>query len=256
MTRTKGALYLLLLFTVFLHAQEQRIIEGVITNDTDIEGIHVLNQSSRYNTVTDQDGRFRIRAAQGDTLFVSSVRYQPGQYIIDKEAFQSGKLEIELEILVNELDEVVLGHQLSGNIQSDIKNIKVVDTLNFDDVGIPGFKGNPQERIVPTWQAVIPTAVNLEALYKHISGYYAKLKKKRKWEAQQNAVASMINFYTPEFFRDSYGVPPDRVYDFLLFCIETTSVRRDYLRENYAGVLEAFKQQGPVYVNRLEEKAE
>ena len=256
MTRTKGALFLLFFFPVFLHAQEQRLIEGKISNETDVEGIHILNQSSRYNTVTDQNGQFRIRATLGDTLFVSAVRYQPGQYIVDESVYQSGKLEIELEILVNELDEVVLGHQLSGNIQTDIKNIKVVDTLNFDDVGIPGFKGNPQERIVPTWQAVIPTAVNLEAIYKHISGYYAKLKKKRKWEAQQTAVASMINFYTPEFFRDSYGVPADRVYDFLLFCIETTSVRRDFLRENYAGVLDAFKQQGPVYVSRLQEKAE
>lgn len=256
MTGTRGALYLLLFVSFFLRAQGQQLIEGKITNETDIEGIHILNQSSRYNTVTDQNGRFRIRAAQGDTLFISSVRYQPAQRIISPQEHQSGYLEIELEILVNELDEVVLGHQLSGNIQTDIKNIKVVDTLNFDDVGIPGFKGNPQERIVPTWQAVIPTAVNLEAIYKHISGYYAKLKKKRKWEAQQTAVASMINFYTPEFFRDSYGVPPDRVYDFLLFCIETTSVRTDYLRENYAGVLDAFKRQGPVYVGRLEEKAE
>ncbi|PQB03744.1 hypothetical protein [Aureitalea marina] len=255
MTITK-LLLLFIFFCSFRLLAQEKIIDGQIANEVDIEGIHILNQSSGYNTVTDDRGRFRIQAKIGDTLFISSIRYQPTQQLIDREITEAGKLEILLKVLVNELDEVVLGHQLSGNIQADIKTIKVVDTLNFDDVGIPGFKGNPQERIVPTWQAVIPTSVNLEAIYKHISGYYAKLKKKRKWEAQQTAVARMINFYTPEFFRESYGVPTDRVYDFLLFCIETTSVRTDFLRENYAGVLDAFKSQGAIYVKRLKAKAE
>lgn len=235
---------------------QQKLLSGKISNEVDVEGIHVLNKSSGINTITDQRGLFKMMVSLGDTLLVSSIRYQPTQRIIEPVDLETGELILQLEVLVNELDEVVLGHQLSGNIQADIKNIQVVDTLNFDDVGIPGFKGNPQERIVPTWQAVIPTAVNLEAIYKHISGYYAKLKKKRKWEAQQMAVARMIDFYTPDFFRDSYGVPADRVYDFLLFCVETTSVKTDFIRENYSGVLESFKSQAPIYVKRLQAKAE
>ena len=44
--------------------------------------------------------------------------------------------------MVNELAEVYLGPNLSGDLEQDIKKIPVEDALKFDDVGIPGFKGN------------------------------------------------------------------------------------------------------------------
>ena len=232
---------------------QQKQLDGRIINTTDVEGIHILNRTSRINTITDEEGRFEIGARSGDTLFVSSLKYQPMRLVVSPNDWEKGELEILLDELVNELDEVVLGPNLSGNIAADIKQIKVTDTLNFDDVGIPGFKGNPQERIVPTWAALIPTSVNLEAIYKHLSGYYRKLKIKRMWDAQNRSVAAVIQAYGLDFFQDSYQIPSDRVYDYLLFCIETTSLQRDFARENYARVLTIFKERAAIYRERLKE---
>ena len=48
-----GYLLLGLFLLVFNIASSQQIdLEGKITNAFDIEGIHILNKTSRYNTVT------------------------------------------------------------------------------------------------------------------------------------------------------------------------------------------------------------
>lgn len=235
-------------------AQEKKI-DGKITNSKDVEGIHILNRSSRFNTITNFEGAFQIRANANDTLLVSSISYMPELIIVTQEIYDAGFISISLSELVNELDEVQLGPRLSGNITHDIKNIKIIDTLNFDDVGIPGFKGKPEEKIVPIVPGVgLLTAVDVEALYKHLSGYYRKLRLKRKWESENVLVARMIHYYTPQFFEEAYEVPEERLYDFLLFCIETTPLKKNFEAENFAMVLANFKEKSEEYVMRLNEK--
>jgi len=244
------------LFTTIATGQEKKL-HGKITNSKDVEGIHILNRTSGYNTITNKDGDFLITIKENDTLFISSVHYMPTKYTITQTVFQEGTLVITLQELVNELDEVVLGPNLTGNLAVDLKNIKTEKPLNFDDVGIPGFKGEPEEKIVPIVPGVgILTAVDLEALYKHLSGYYKKLRIKRKWEAENQTVAQLINFYTPKFFEDAYRIPEDRLYDFLLYCIETSNIQDDFRTENYVGVLQTFKTKAVEYVKRLSEKEE
>ena len=236
---------------------QQKLLQGEILNDKDVEGIHILNRSSRFNTITDADGRFAIYANRGDTLFVSSVTYIPERVMVTDEMYREGYISVTLQELVNELDEVYLGPRLSGNLQTDLKNIEVEEPINFDDVGIPGFKGEPEEKIPNLLGEVItPLSVNIEGLYKHISGYYKTLRTRRKWEGENQTVARLINFYSAEFFQEAYQVPEHRLYDFLLFCIETSEIQSDFRNENYSGVLTTFKEKGVEYVSRLSEKEE
>lgn len=233
---------------------QEKTIEGTIVNGIEVEGIHIINTTSRYNTVTDGDGTFTIRAQENDTLVISSVNYFPKKEPITKAVFEAEVIAITLTPLVNELDEVVLGRSLTGNLATDLQNIKTEKPINFDDVGIPGFKGKPEEKIVPMVPSVgMLTAVDLEAVYKHLSGYYKKLKLRRKWEQQNIDVASLWNRYGALFFEEAYGIPSDRLYDFLLFCMETTEVQSDFKAENFAGVLEAFKESALEYTARLQE---
>ena len=241
-------------FSVAADAQEKSL-NGKITNVKDVEGIHILNTSSRFNTVTNSQGEFRIRAKPLDTLLVSSIAYIPEQLVITQEIYSMGFISITLKDLVNELDEVQLGPRLSGDLERDIKNIKIIDTINFDDVGIPGFKGKPEEKIVPIVSGVgLITSMDVEALYKHLSGYYRKLRLQRKWESENVVVARMIHYYTPQFFEEAYSIPEDRLYDFLLYCMETTRIKHNFEAENYSLVLDSFKEQSKEYVIRLKEK--
>lgn len=253
---TKPLVLLFFLSSTFLMGQE-KVLKGSITNEMDIEGIHILNTSSRFNTITDAMGAFEIRAKLSDTLLISSVTYVPEQLVVSKQWFEEGVLAITLKKLVNELDEVFLGPKLSGDLERDLKKIKVEDQINFDDVGIPGFLGTPEEKIPKVvGQVITPISIDVEGLYKHLSGYYKKLRIRRKWE-KQNVVASQLIFkYTPLFFEEAYGIPQDRLYDFVLFCIETSSIQRHFEKENYALVVSIFDDKAKEYTLRLKEKEE
>ncbi|RMA57778.1 hypothetical protein BXY75_2583 [Ulvibacter antarcticus] len=243
-------------FSTFISAQT-KVLQAKITNDEDVEGIHVLNTTSRYNAITDEYGNFSIGVKRKDTLVISSIAYYPEKIPISDEIFDSGFLTITLTKLINELDEVVLGNNLSGNIATDLKNIKTEKDLNFDDVGIPGFKGIPEEKIVP----IVPyfglaTALDIEAMYKHISGYYKKLKIKRKWEAQNMTAAQILSFYGHQFFLEAYNIPKERMYDFMLFCIETSDIQDDFKKENFANVLQILESKSLEYLSRIIEPKE
>lgn len=240
-------------FTAQFLAQEKSL-QGKIINDADIEGIHVLNVASRFNTITNENGHFSISVKPRDTLLFSSIKYMPEKVVVTDAIFEKGVITVKLSELVNELDEVFLHPNLSGNIATDLKKIKTEKPINFDDVGIPGFKGKPEEKIVPMYFAVTPLSVNLEALYKHISGYYKELKTRRKWEYENNAVAKILNYYTLSFFITTYSIPENRVYDFLLFCAETTQIESDFKKEHYGSVLLVLDEKAKIYAERIAEE--
>ncbi len=250
----------LLLFAFFSFAElsaQNTKLQGKITNQEDVEGIHVLNNNSRNNTVTDAFGNFSIGAKVTDTLVFSSVNYLPKQIEITETLLERGIVVVTLDKLINQLDEVFLGSRLSGNLEKDVKNIPVKEKVDFWTLGIPGFQGEPEEKIskvIP--YGFIPTAVNIEGVYKHLTGYYKKLKLKRKWEAENNTVARILYEYDEVFLLESYKIPTDKNYDFLLFCLETTTLQADFNRENYNMVLEIFKEKAPEYISRLETTTE
>tara|TARA_B100000809_G_scaffold266907_1_gene332813 strand:+ start:2285 stop:3055 length:771 start_codon:yes stop_codon:yes gene_type:complete len=245
-------LLLALCLLVFNIASSQQInLHVKITNDFDVEGIHILNKTSKYNTVTNEFGEFVIKVQLLDTIVFSSIKYEIKELIITDDIYNKKSINIKLNELVNELDEVIIGNTLTGNLSTDLKNIKVEETFNFDDVGIPGFKGIPQEKIVPLAAAAFPLSLNIEALYKHIGGYYKKLKIKRKWTNENTTVVNIIDYYGFSFFEDAYSIPSNRLYDFILFCIETTTLNSDFNRQNFAGVLEIFNQKSKLYVSRI-----
>ncbi len=227
-------------------------VQGKITNVEEVEGIHILNNSSRSNSITDEFGNFSIQAKEKDTLIFSSVHYLPKKVEITEDIIERGIVVVTLEKLINQLDEVFLGSRLTGDIANDIKNIKVKEKVDFWTLGIPGFQGEPEEKIVPAYTLYAPTAINVEALYNHVSGYYKMLRTKRKWEAENNTVARILHQYDEAFLMKSYRIPEDKIYDFLLFCIETSTLQDDFNRENYGIVLAIFKEKAPVYISRLE----
>ena len=254
----KSKLYFLLffLFCVAEIGAQTTQLQGKITNQEDIEGIHVLNNNSRNSSITDAFGNFSIRAKATDTIVFSSVNYFPKKIEVTETIIESGIMIVTLEKLVNQLDEVFLGTRLTGDLEMDIKNMKVKEKIDFYNLGIPGFQGEPEEKIVPAYTFYAPTALNLEALYNHLSGYYKMLRTKRKWEAENNTVARILYEYDEEFFMESYQIPEHKLYDFILFCIETSTLQSDFNRKNYGRVLETFKEKAPEYVSRLETATE
>ncbi len=244
------------LFFVSVISAQRHTIKGKITNSVDVEGIHIINKTSRFNTVSNNFGDFEIEASINDTIMFSSIHFRIEEIVVTEKIYTEEYLEIGLEEMVNQLDEVFIGNSLTGNMANDLKNINVEETFNFDDVGIPGFKGVPKEKIVPLAAAAFPASVNIEALYKHFTGYYKKLLIKRKWTSENHTIVRIINFYGFDFFKDAYEIPNNKLYDFLLFCIETTNLQQDFKDDNLSGVLNIFETNSEEYISRIVIKKE
>ena len=90
--------------------------------------------------------------------------------------------------------------------------------------------------------------LDIEGVYKQISGYNRRLKESRKLSKQLQTVNSMIDFYGTQFLQDQYSLSSDEIYAFVLACVENTpDMQTDYLKGNHPLVLEGMTQ----YANTL-----
>ena len=147
------------------------------------------------------------------------------------------------------MDEVVVKpHNLTGNLADDLSSAPPAP-INFKDVGIPGFEGERREKIKynSTRSLILSTLLlpimplDIEGMYKQISGYNRRLKESRKLSKQLQTVNSMINFYGSQFLQDQYSLSSDEIYAFVLACVENTpAMESDFLRGSHPIVLAAM----------------
>ncbi|WP_188373681.1 carboxypeptidase-like regulatory domain-containing protein [Winogradskyella haliclonae] len=139
--------YLILVSTLCLSvtASAQLIdLKGKVIGSGEVEGIHILNKTALKYIVTDTDGSFVIPVKFNDTLTISGLRYKTKEIVIDKSILAKKGVEIFLTENVTQLDQVIVGKILTGNLGSDIKNQEVETPINFYDLGIPGYTGKPK----------------------------------------------------------------------------------------------------------------
>ena len=139
--------YLISVFTLLLSVSasaQLRDIKGKVIGNGEVEGIHILNKTALKYTVTDIDGSFVISARLNDTLTISGLRYKTKELVLNKSMLEKNPIEIFLTESITQLDQVVVGKVLTGDLGSDIKNQDVETPINFYDLGIPGYTGKPK----------------------------------------------------------------------------------------------------------------
>ena len=186
-------IFLFIALTLTFSVEAQLVeIQGRVVASSDLGGIHIINKSSSRFTVTEDNGSFMIPAKLNDTIIASGIQYQPKEIIIDQIVLQTKAIEIILKDMVNELDEVIVGKVLTGNLLSDIENSDAKRDLNFYDVGIPGYTGRRKDQSerrlheATTGGGIVP----LNPLLNWISGRTKKLKDQIKREKSDKAMKS------------------------------------------------------------------
>jgi len=133
----------IIIFLVTIQSVVSQIItvKGTVYATADVEGVHVINKTLGNATTTNAQGVFTIRVQLNDTLVFSAVQYKLHSVVIDQTIIDSKNMTTFLLENVNQLNEVVVGTILTGDLDSDIKNSKAEAPINFYDVGIPGYQG-------------------------------------------------------------------------------------------------------------------
>ena len=255
LSQLQKASYILLFLFIsnFLFSQERnfKTIVGEVLNDTiNVSGIHVINSSSGGKTITDSDGFFKVGVRENDSIFFTSVQIKTQMIIIEKSVYEVDSIRVYLEPIVNELEGVTVSpFNLSGDLFADMKQVEEKEVFNFDDAGIPGFKGNRKEKIAYKNSASILVNVillpimplDIDGIYKQLSGYYDTLRKARVLESRSGTVVDIIQFYGVDFFIDNYELQIDNVYEFVLGSMENYDIERDFRNSRHSLVLTSFK---------------
>ena len=144
MGKIKHNLFYISLFLTSIGFAQSVDIEGQVFGDDDVEGIHVINKTSKSYTTTTASGSFTINAKLNDTIVFSAVQYKLIAVRVTSEIIKEKRMTILLEEQVNALPEVTVGKVLSGDLELDVKNAEVEKPIDFYDVGIPGYTGKPK----------------------------------------------------------------------------------------------------------------
>lgn len=212
---------LIILFSNVSNAQSVEINGKVIVADDEIEGIHVINKTASRFTITSSNGVFTIPAKLNDTLIFSALKYKPKEVVISLEVLNSKILNVYLTELVNQLDEVIVGRVLSGDLMSDIENSEAKRDIDFYDLGIPGYSGKPftqsERRLneATTGGGIIP----LNPILNAISGRTKMLKNQIRLERLDECLDRIKSELSTIFF-ESNDLKESLRTEFFYFCAE------------------------------------
>lgn len=198
MAKIKHLILLILFFLATTVTAQIVDISGKVVAQEDLEGVHIINKTSSKFTATNSQGIFLIPAKLNDTILVSAVKYKAEEVVITQKIIESRYLTIYLTESINELDEVVIGKVLTGNLDSDLQNSNVKRDINFYDVGIPGYTGKQktqkERRLYEAdngkfiYYYGIAASINIHKILNRISGRTKKLQTLVRLEKQDECM--------------------------------------------------------------------
>ena len=98
-----------ILFSTSLFSQERQLIKGkLLYKNTVVVAANVVNNTAQTNTITNSDGEFEIKVAEGDEIIFSSVQYLIRSVKITQEILTKNRLVVSVNENITELKEVVV----------------------------------------------------------------------------------------------------------------------------------------------------
>jgi hypothetical protein len=233
MGKIKRLSALLICLACFQMSWSQTIdIQGEVKGSNDVENIHIINKTSQKFTITNAKGKFVISVKLKDTLVVSSIQNKLETIVIGIEHVLSKKITITLEEQVNELDEVVIGKMLTGDLMTDLNAVEGRPVTSLS-LGIPSYQGprmTQNERILYDagdfkpihLLGILAGGLNLNPILNEISGRTKKLKNIVKIERNEALMYQMKTKFSKDLFVEN-PLHEDKIMDYFYFVSEDTN---------------------------------
>lgn len=256
---------LMMLLSPALKAQE-KTIHGMIVVDFKTEtpeGVFVTNLTSGKYDVTDLTGSFKINAAEGDTLFLRGLYLQDRKFAVRKSSFQHNPLVIHMNYEVITLQDLVVKAPLTGNLQNDVKSVKIRDdqeklyaNLGIDIRTLDMVPKEKKEEIVPLGVIPIPTSLNVEALYKSLTGYYRRMENLNQFEKLEKRLNDVRDYLGIKYFQQTLGIRESDIHGFLLYAYDHSDNNYEYyyLNQDYLNMDKLLRSLAPEFRTRIEQR--
>ena len=197
---------LFLFFAQFVAGQNlvrKEILGQIFEKSTSVNGVTIVNNTTQFTTISDENGMFSIVVKEGDVLVFSSVNLDPLKHRITAEDLISEKIQIKMTAKEIELKEVVINENPS------------ITTENLGIVPHGQKTYTPAERKVYT-----ATSTSIDKLLNKISGRTAMLKKEVVVEKKEMLFRKLEYLFEENYYTDRLKIPVDDIKGFQLFCVD------------------------------------
>lgn len=227
----KNHLCLLFFFTVFSafsQTTDRRNWKGKVTAPTQaLDGIYVLNLTSKKETVTKEGGYFTIPATEGDSIMFSAIQFNGLTIVLDEKSWEGGLYFVKLETKINELDEVM------------VVQYKGFDAYSLGILSKPAKVYTPAERKLRTATGLdakygLNTAMTIDPLFNMLSGRTEMLKRNVEVEKKERWIQQIENLFEEEYFTEKLHIPIDYVKGFQYFAVENPTFVKSLTAKNKA----------------------
>lgn len=238
MKKTKLLTFFLLVLINLVSAQQipREILNGQIVNDSlvGIGNVNVTNINTNKYVVSDNEGYFTLYAREKDTLVLSNMAFESKRIIVTKSDFKIHLMRIKLQTFINPLDEVVISpYSLSGNLETDDKNIKIVQVAPVD-VRLALATDFEDDTETSPDNTLMPGYINTRYMTDFVavgkllfgSVFTSRPPEKKVVYVSEKIFAEAIRERFPEsFFMKTLELKPEEIGLFLSYCENIPNVR-------------------------------
>jgi hypothetical protein len=250
-------------------SQEKRLeINGLIINPYSkvLKNSHIVNLTTSEGTVSDDAGKFTIKAKKGDWIQISNIQFRGKKIRITNDNYKERFLRVYLLPITNLLDEVVIKKKMKGILSLDrvrkqkdtigdlmkslVKGIMDIPFNEIMKMGVGNDERHLREPTVTPGQLPSFKGVGASATIP-----YADLKKKRADRKfisfKEQFPKDLKKIFGDHFFFERLKIPKDKYYHFIDYCTPL-GIEQLYRNRKHLDILKILLKASKSYLLLLE----
>jgi hypothetical protein len=224
----KHSFLLLMFFLATQIVSSQSVLKGkIITNETNLGEIYIVNTTINEKTMADKDGLFSILGKSNHVLIISGEKIEKRTIFLKETDFYTTIFNINVYPRTKQLTEVV------------VQNYPKISAISLGVVYKDVKSYTPAERKIKTagkfkWYSplLIPFGgMSVDGLLNKISGRTKMLKKELVVENLEKNQLKLTNLFLESFYTEILGIPKENLNGFIIYACETSEISI-FLKEN------------------------
>ncbi len=206
---------------------------------------NVINTTSEFATITNAKGEFLIKVKLGDELVFTAINYQLQIVNITEEIIRRGRLVVEVNEKVTQLDEVVVTPEEQAKFL-EVKNEE------FKDFEYEADRSTEVDNIaMPEYTRGMKDGINFVNIFKALA-------KANKTAAEKRAPLKisqvMRQVYEDEFFVKDLNLPQDQIDAFLIYCDSKMPAQTLLKKENEFQLIDFLVSHSKTFLVQIDDK--
>jgi hypothetical protein len=232
--------------SIFAQGDGRDILRGtVLYRNVPVPNENVINIDTENAVISMEDGRFSIPAKVGDRLAFSAVNYQLEVVEITEAILEKGRLVVEVNEKVTELDEVVVSPE-------NREKFLEMQNERFKEVEYETDRSTEVENIALSQQEKgLKNGINFVNIFKALAKA-GQNDTERRPRLKMSQVLRQV--YDDEFFVVDLKLPQDKINDFLFYVDESNPQYSLLLKDNEFQLLDFLVDESKAYRKQMEGK--